>query len=61
MTPFGIGPRDVLTLVRHAQRVDLLGPLLVTGVLAEQLAAAIAAGFSPSTQVAASMLASSDS
>lgn len=44
MTPLGIGPRDALALVRHAQRVDLPGPLLVTGVLAEQLAAALAAG-----------------
>ena len=47
MTPFGIGPRDALALVRHAQRVDLPGPLLVTGVLAEQLAAALAAGGDP--------------
>jgi hypothetical protein len=44
MTPLGIGPRDVLALARHAQNVDLPGPLLVGGVLAEQLAAAIAAG-----------------
>lgn len=44
MTSFGIAPRDVLSLVRHAQRADLPGPLLVTGVLAEQLAGALAAG-----------------
>lgn len=44
MTPLGIGPRDVLSLARHAQRVDLPGPLLVGGVLAEQLAHALSAG-----------------
>ena len=44
MTPFGLGPRDVLALARHAQAADLPGPLLVTGILAEQLASALAAG-----------------
>jgi uncharacterized protein (DUF697 family) len=44
MKTLGIAPRDVLALVRHAQRADLPGPLLVTGVLAEQLAGALAAG-----------------
>ena len=44
MTPLGIGPRDALALVRHAQRGDLPGPLLVTGARAELLAAAPAAG-----------------
>jgi hypothetical protein len=42
----GIGPRDVLDLARHVQRADDASalPLLVTGVLAEQLADALAAG-----------------
>ena len=45
MTPLGIGPRDVLSLTRYAQRSDALGrPLLVTGVLAEQLASALSVG-----------------
>ncbi len=45
MTPLGIGPRDVLGLARHAQHSDAVGrPLLVSGVLAEQLAGALAAG-----------------
>ncbi len=44
MTPLGIGPRDLFSLARHAQRVDLPGPLLVGGVLAEQLAHALSAG-----------------
>jgi hypothetical protein len=45
MTPLGIGPRDVLALARHAQHSDVVGrPLLVTGVLAPQLAATLAAG-----------------
>lgn len=44
MTPFGIGPRDVLSLARHAQRAELPGPLLVGGVLGEQFAGALAAG-----------------
>ena len=45
MTPLGIGPRDVLALTRYAQRSDTVGrPLLVTGVLAEQLASALSAG-----------------
>jgi hypothetical protein len=44
MTPLGIGPRDVLALARHAQHVDLPGPLLVGGILAQQLADALSAG-----------------
>ena len=45
MMPLGIGPRDVLALTRDAQHGDVVArPLLVTGVLAEQLAAALAAG-----------------
>lgn len=44
MTPLGIGPRDVLSLARHAQQVDVPGPLLVGGVLAQQLADALSAG-----------------
>jgi hypothetical protein len=45
MTPLGIGPRDVLALARHAQHADTVGrPLLVTGILAEQLASRLAAG-----------------
>ena len=44
MTPLGIGPRDVLSLARHAQRAELPGPLLVGGVLGEQLAGALSAG-----------------
>jgi hypothetical protein len=45
MKPLGIGPRDVLALSRYAQHSDTVGrPLLVTGVLAEQLASALAAG-----------------
>ena len=45
MTPLGIGPRDVLALARYAQHSDTVGrPLLVTGVLAEQLAGALSVG-----------------
>ena len=44
MTPLGIGPRDVLSLARHAQGAGVPGPLLVGGVLAEQLAGALSAG-----------------
>jgi hypothetical protein len=41
----GIGSRDVLSLARHAQHADVVDrPLLVTGVLAEQLVAALADG-----------------
>ena len=39
MRLLGIGLRDVVALARHQRRVhDLRGPLLVTGMLAEQLA-----------------------
>jgi hypothetical protein len=40
----GIGPRDVLSLARDARDVAPKGPLLVTGILAEQLARELAAG-----------------
>ena len=46
MRALGIGPRDVLALTRHVQRAEDASsqPLLVTGVLAEQLASDLAAG-----------------
>jgi hypothetical protein len=46
VTPFGIAPRDVLALVReHQRRATHAGAhLLVTGVLAEQLARELRAG-----------------
>ncbi len=46
MTPLGIGPRDVLSLARHAQQAEAAAahPVLVTGILAPQLADALAAG-----------------
>ena len=46
MTPLGIGPRDVVSLARHAQQVEAAAahPVLVTGILAQQLADALAAG-----------------
>jgi hypothetical protein len=48
MRLFGIGPRDVVALARHQRRVhDLRGPLLVTGMLAEQLAKELGAGGDP--------------
>jgi len=41
----GIGPRDVLSLARHARSAQSPdGPILVTGVLAELLAAELRAG-----------------
>jgi hypothetical protein len=44
----GIGPRDVVALARHQRRAhDLSGPLLVTGILAEQLARELGAGGDP--------------
>jgi hypothetical protein len=44
----GIGPRDVVALARHQRRAhDLSGPLLVTGMLAEQLARELGAGGDP--------------
>ena len=49
MTPIGIGPRDVLSLVRHAQAAgSARGTLLVTGILADGLARQLAAGGDPS-------------
>ena len=48
MRVLGIGPRDVLALVRHQRRArDVRGPLLVTGLLAEQLARGLRAGGEP--------------
>lgn len=48
MRAFGIGPRDVVALARHQRRGrDVRGPLLVTGVLAQQLARALQAGGEP--------------
>lgn len=45
MNALGIGGRDVLALARYAQHADVVDrPLLVTGVLADQLAAALADG-----------------
>jgi hypothetical protein len=45
----GIGPRDVLALARHSRNtLSPKGPILVTGVLAEQLAAELRAGGDPS-------------
>jgi hypothetical protein len=46
MTPLGIGPRDVLSLARHARQAEAAAahPVLVTGILAPQLADALAAG-----------------
>jgi len=44
----GIGPRDVLALARHQRRArDVRRPLLVTGLLAEQLARELRAGGEP--------------
>ena len=48
MRLLGIGPRDVVALARHQRRAhDLSGPLLVTGMLAEQLARELGAGGDP--------------
>ena len=45
MTPIGIGPRDILSLVRETQAAGSPhGALLVTGILAEELARRLAAG-----------------
>ena len=44
MSALGIGPRDLVSLARHARDVGPGGPLLVMGVLAEQLARELAAG-----------------
>jgi hypothetical protein len=41
----GLGPRDVVALARHQRRArEVRGPLLVTGLLAEQLAKELRAG-----------------
>jgi len=48
MRLLGIGPRDIVALARHQRRAhDLRGPLLVTGMLAEQLAKELGAGGDP--------------
>lgn len=47
MSSLGIGPRDVVSLARHAAAVAPRGPILVIGVLAEQLARELAAGGDP--------------
>ncbi len=47
MSVYGIGPRDVLSLVGDAQGASDKRPLLVSGVLAEQLARELAAGGDP--------------
>ena len=48
MNALGIGPRDVLALARHQRRArHVRGPLLVTGLLAEQLARELRAGGEP--------------
>jgi hypothetical protein len=48
MTRLPVAPRDVIALTREAGRSrDARGPLLVTGVLAEQLARELAAGAAP--------------
>jgi hypothetical protein len=49
VTPIGIGVRDVLALAREARvAAEVRGPLLVTGVLAAQLARELVAGGDPS-------------
>lgn len=48
MSPLPIGPRDVFALRRHARTTAATrGPLLVTGVLADQLARQLGAGADP--------------
>jgi len=48
VTPLPIGPRDVFALARHARAAGAQhGPLLVTGVLAAQLAKQMGAGGEP--------------
>ena len=48
MTPLPIGPRDVIALRRHVRSSEALrGPLLVSGVLADQLARELSAGAAP--------------
>jgi hypothetical protein len=49
MRVLGIGPRDVMTLARQQRSTrEVRGPLLVTGVLAEQLARELREGGDPS-------------
>ena len=48
MTPVGIGPRDVVSLARHARTTGTAtGPILVRGILADKLAAELRAGADP--------------
>jgi hypothetical protein len=47
VSPLGIGTREVLSLARQARDVAPTGPILVTGVLAEQLARELPAGGDP--------------
>ena len=48
MRLLGIGPRDVVALARHQRRSHgVRGPLLVTGLLAEQLARELGSGGEP--------------
>ncbi|HET8742118.1 MAG TPA: hypothetical protein VFM41_05800 [Gaiella sp.] len=48
MSPLGIGARDVALLARYQRRaLDVRGPLVVGGVLAEQLARELRAGGDP--------------
>jgi hypothetical protein len=47
VSALGLGPRDVVSLARHATDVAPRGPILVTGVLAEQLARELRAGGDP--------------
>jgi hypothetical protein len=52
MSGLGIGPRDVVALARHTRAAGApKGPILVMGVLAEQLADALRAGGDPSLVV----------
>ena len=45
MNALGIGPRDIVSLARHSRRtLSPRGPILVTGVLADQLASELRAG-----------------
>jgi uncharacterized protein (DUF697 family) len=48
VTPVGIGPRDVVSLARHARTTGTAtGPILVRGILADKLAAELRAGADP--------------
>ncbi len=48
MSPLPIGPREIVSLARYQRQTRAVdGPLLVTGVLAEQLARELRAGGDP--------------